>query len=86
MTDGTHEDEENAVSGGQNERLVIPKTPLGGWKGSIVFGIILFLMMAIEIFLGDVGEAFLLFVAGSGWVGWGIQEWEHTKDYKIDGV
>jgi len=86
MTDGTHEDEANAVSGGQNERLVIPPTPLGSWKGSMAFGVILFLLMVVEILIGTTSEAFLLFVAGSGWMGWGIQEWEHTKDYKIDGV
>jgi len=36
MTDGPHEDEESIVSGGQNERLVMP-----GYKSDIYYDVII---------------------------------------------
>ena len=51
-------------------------TVLGGWKGSVVMGIIILMMTLIS---GSTREILLGVVAFCAYMGWGIQEFQHKQ-------
>ena len=55
----------------------IKETVLGGWKGSVVMSLILFMIAVAGIFFGTPASVAGFFIAGCGYGGWSIQEWQH---------
>ena len=51
-------------------------TVLGGWKGSMVMGVIVLMM---TLMFGSTPEILLGFVAFCAYMGWGIQEFQHKQ-------
>tara|TARA_R110000850_G_scaffold165803_3_gene290852 strand:- start:2933 stop:3160 length:228 start_codon:yes stop_codon:yes gene_type:complete len=63
---------------------VIKETVLGGWKGSAVFSALLFIIAIVEVFYGAPASFTGFFIAGCGFGGWSIQEWQHLNGKVIE--
>lgn len=71
-----------AASSGQVDQIVIPETPLFGWKGSVTIAAFFGLFMPVVVYPNGT-SLFLCFSAALGWLGWAMQEWQHKKGYII---
>ena len=72
----------NTVEQRPLERRAIRETPIFGWKGAVVIAAWMAIFMPVTVY-PDWQSISICMIGAMGWLGWGIQEWQHKKGYEI---